>query len=345
MIQLIFWVIVICVAVAVSFWKRTRKTSERVSSQYLNPAYSPNSHIPRTDFISQIIRSIKANDEQAIIDLLGNLTFEIEAKAIVRSILGVEFAEKIVASETALIELKAIMILMGKQRDWSESTRARFFHDMFFVQSFTIAPAAKQRVLQLLRQFERKEKDLQPFKEPIDDSIFEAAKLAPVTNPVFVWLKTLPPASRMHFMSALKWNWGKKTPVINLEGSTDYALRQFGIDANESCKFLMMSGVFIRPDSFADFGLRISKDDLESMLKKIGVPFPASATKAKLCQLADESEGLQKDLDALIKKHSAVKIDAVRKPQVEELMVFFERMKPLCFAVEFLEFPYKPTSR
>lgn len=363
MIQLIFWIAVICVAIAYwqwalglillwvifQVWKSLRSSdkseSKPNSSKFLNSDYSPNSRIPQTDFSPQIISSIKRNDEQAIVQVIGNLMPEIEARPLVSSILKLELDKKILATSDVLVELQALMILIGKNRDWSELTRASFYHDAFFVHDFTIVTAARDQVLHLLCQFERKNKEIPPFGYSLDLSLFDTAKRAPKDNSVFMWLKTLPLASRMHFMMALDRNFEKKTPVINLAGSTDYSLRQFGIDIEKSCQTLRKSPVFIPLDSFADFGQRVSKDDLMGMLLKGGVKHTKSMSKTKLCEIADASPALRENLQALIREHNAVKVNQTYKHQLEELMAFYQKMKPLCFAIEFLEFPHKLTAR
>ena len=339
-------------AIVFAIWKSNKKTQKEQikiipqnrcnESRFLNPNYSPNSAIPRKDFTSEIITYLKNHNEQSIIKLVENFASESEASAIVKTIYRLELHKKIEAAPDVLVELQAILIMAGKNRDWSETLRALFFHEALFVRDFTIALSEREKVLLSLRKYEQKNKEYSPFKTLIDMSIFDAGKFAPKSNPIFIWLKTLPTSTRIHFMTALSWNFGKKAPVINLIGSTDYPLRQFGIDIDESSNLLFKSPFFVRPDSFADFGRRISKEELVSMLSQEGIEFKKSASKLDLCRLADSTEALKGKFIALTEEYSAVKMNPEYKFHFEELMTFYAKMKPLCFSIEFLQFRYIP---
>jgi hypothetical protein len=198
-------------------------------------------------------------------------------------IMDADLSNYIIADEKVLNEIRTFMFLCLIQEGLHMSKLAFKLSEILIpwkigFKNFELLIDRANRFIKKMREDEDCWKDL-PFYR-IDNFPNPAREEFSLFNKI---LNGLPLITRPHFFDVCgDTQYGEKPVKRTLDSMTGFSTRSMGIDAIESAKILLKSGLV---NEFKDQSLLLSmrtKEELTSMLNKAGLPFKKSWKKAAL---------------------------------------------------------------
>lgn len=269
---------------------------------FLDRSYSPGSYMPAADFSPWIAARRKERDAAGIEELLGYLAYATHAKAVQKTMAGLDVRRFIKGDDALLNELWAVMFLGYRYIETGhESSRIALLREII---AHTLAcwpfeliedgvPHLLEGANKFIRQQNRAMKDVRPPAPLLDSAYLGALNVSPVSR-FGEELRTFP----VTFRAMIAYSIQRGSPVIGCirpQLGGHYGLRQFGLSTELNRRRLATSQFFRPPDDLHGLALRLKKDELQEIATTTGLVFKKSAKKDDLVALLlanDHAKGL-----------------------------------------------------
>jgi hypothetical protein len=251
------------------------------------------------------------------------------AKHLVATTIQTPYESYLDGDESFFSELRAIMLIISMRGSVHGTAHTLILRDSLFVHRFRIKPQYQDKAFKLLQRFinqnNRQYMGFTPSKETLD-----YPPDYPTENAVFVWLKQIPASMRCHFITTLDSMLDRGNPGISLQRTTDYTLREFGIDIPESCQWLRESGAFAPPDDLLYIAKCISAEDLPQVLASCPVEFNPRSPKKKIIEKVQSVPEAVEALKAHALAHDIVRLSPEAKDFALAARAYSKRSAPRC---------------
>jgi len=300
------------------------------SEPLYDAVYSPSSRMPATDFSPWIIHMFKTGRPADVVKLVSRfIGMPNSAERLVATTIQTPYESYLDGDETFFRELRSTMLVLSMRGSVKGTTHTIILRDSLFVHRFRIKPQYQDKAFKLLQRFinqnNRQYMGFTPSKE-----IFDYPPDDPTENPVFAWLKQVPASVRCHFITTLDWMLDRGNSAISLQRTTDYTLREFGINITDSCRWLRESGYFSPPDDLLCIAKCISAEDLPQVLAACRAEFNPRSPKKKIIEKVQSIPEAVEALKAHARSHELVCLSPAAKDFSLAARAYSKRCAPRC---------------
>lgn len=305
---------------------------------FLDPGYSPGSHMPFMDLTPQVGEWIAAGDEAALYELwsfIGDFRHEIA----LREALRVSVPKGFEISDFARNEMRAIYALtlrMELSVGHSEFTGAAMMATTLSTRDFTMSDDLKNTLERLvLQEFKKRNKEFESAGNAPDDTREQTRKVMAAVNQGVAGcerfaaiMKTVPPTVREAISGAMRRPEHDDASLWNrrIHYSLGYGDRAYGCSEKLNRECAESLGILEAIDP-ATFGVpsSVTKAMITEALTANGITFKKSAKRDDLLKLAWQQPGLVKTLvDA-----AEPDLKVIKEEYAQEASVWAERNRQL----------------
>ena len=305
---------------------------------FLDPDYSPGSHMPFMDLTPQVGEWIAAGDEPALYELwsfIGDFRHEIA----LREALRVSVPEGFEISDFARNEMRAIYALtlrMELSVGHGEFTGAAMMATTLSTRDFTMSGDLKNALERLvLQEFKKRNKEFETTGNSPDDAREQTRKVMAAANKGVAGcerfaaiMKTVPPTVREAISGAMRRPEHDDASLWNrrIHYSLGYGERAYGCSEKLNRECAESLGILEAIDP-ATFGVpsSVTKAMITEALTANGIAFKKSAKRDDLLKLAWQQLGLVKTLvDA-----AEPDLKVIKEEYAQEASVWAERNRQL----------------
>ena len=276
---------------------------------FLDPNYSPGSHMPFMDLTLQVGELIAANDETALYELWGFIG-DFRHEVALREALRVSVPEGFEISDFAKNEMRAIYALtlrMELSVGHGEFTGAAMMATTLSTRDFTMADDLKNALERLvLQEFKKRNKEFESTRNSPDDAREQTRKVMEAVNQgvsgcerFAAIMKTVPPTVREAISGAMRRPEHDDASLWNrrIHYSLGYGERAYGCSEKLNRECAESLGILEAIDP-ATFGVpsSVTKAMITEALTANGIAFKKSAKRDDLLKLAWQQPGLVKTL-------------------------------------------------
>ena len=305
---------------------------------FLDPDYSPGSHMPFMDLTPQVGEWIAAGDEAALYELWGFIG-DFRHKVALREALRVSVPEELEISDFAKNEMRAIYALTLRMElavGHGEFTGAAMMATTLSSRDFTMSGDLKNTLERLvLQEFKRRNKEFESTGNSLDDAWEQTRKVMEAVNQGVAGcerfaaiMKTVPPTVREAISGAMCRLGHDDATLWNrrIHYSLGYGERAYGCSEklNRECTESLGILEAINPTTFG-VSSSVTKAMITEALTVNGIAFKKSAKRDDLLKLAWQQPGLVKTLVDTAEPDLKV----IKEEYAQEASVWAERNRQL----------------
>lgn len=305
---------------------------------FLDPDYSPGSHMPFMDLTPQVGEWIAAGDEAALYELwsfIGDFRHEIALREALRA----SVPEGVEISDFARNEMRAIYALtlrMELSVGHGEFTGAAMMATTLSTRDFTMSDDLKNALERLvLQEFKKRNKEFESTGHSPDDAREQTRKVMAAVNQGVAGcerfaaiMKTVPPTVREAISGAMRRSEHDDASLWNrrIHYSLGYGERAYGCSEKLNRECAESLGILEAIDP-ATFGVpsSVTKAMITEALTANGIAFKKSAKRDDLLKLAWQQPGLFKTLVDTAEPDLKV----IKEEYAQEASVWAERNRQL----------------
>ena len=305
---------------------------------FLDPDYSPGSHMPFMDLTPQVGEWIAAGDEAALYELWGFIG-DFRHEVALREALRVSVPEEFEISDFAKNEMWAIYALTLRMElavGHGEFTGAAMMATTLSTRNFTMSDDLKNALERLvLQEFKKRNKEFESTGNSPDDAREQTRKVMAAVNQGVAGcenfaaiMKTVPPTVREAISGAMRLTEHDDASLWNrrIHYSLGYGERAYGCSEKLNRECAESLGILEAIDP-ATFGVpsSVTKAMITEALTANGIAFKKSAKRDDLLKLAWQQPGL---VNTLVNT-AEPDLKVIKEEYAQEASVWAERNRLL----------------